>query len=140
MAEFSLFNDKLYSVLWVFFDTFGDFLVPLTSFGPWQSHLGPPGAPSWPEVAILDRSAVSAVDPATVLPARACSLRNVLCSTPARSASRAVGRGGALRRLQGGAALRAAMGRLRHPMGARPPNGPRRHPEGSFCALSCFGH
>ena len=31
----------------------GDFFVPWTSFGPWQSHLGPPGAPSWPEVAIF---------------------------------------------------------------------------------------
>ena len=32
----------------------GDFLMPWASFGPWQSHLGPPGAPSWPEVAIFD--------------------------------------------------------------------------------------
>ena len=32
---------------------FGDLLVPWASFGPWQSHLGPPGAPSWPEVAIF---------------------------------------------------------------------------------------
>ena len=33
---------------------FGGFLMPWASFGPWQSHLGPPGAPSWPEVAIFD--------------------------------------------------------------------------------------
>ena len=32
----------------------GDLLVPWASFGPSQSHLGPPGAPSWPEVAIFD--------------------------------------------------------------------------------------
>ena len=32
---------------------FGDLLVPWTSFGPRQSHLGPPGAPSWPEVTIF---------------------------------------------------------------------------------------
>ena len=28
--------------------------MPWTSFGPWQSHIGPPGAPSWPAVAIFD--------------------------------------------------------------------------------------
>ena len=32
----------------------GDFLVPWTSFGPWQSHLGRPSAPSLPKVAIFD--------------------------------------------------------------------------------------
>ena len=32
----------------------GDVLVPWTSFGPWLSHIKSPGAPSWPEVAILD--------------------------------------------------------------------------------------
>ena len=39
-----------------FFMDLGDFLVPWTSFGPWWSRIGPPGAPSWPEVAILDKS------------------------------------------------------------------------------------
>ena len=28
--------------------------MPWASFGPWQSHLGPPGAPSWPEVASFE--------------------------------------------------------------------------------------
>ena len=36
----------------MFFNKQFDFVVPLTSSG--QSHLGPPGAPRWPEVAILD--------------------------------------------------------------------------------------
>ena len=33
---------------------FGEFVVSLTSFGPWQSHLGPPSAPSLSKVAIFD--------------------------------------------------------------------------------------
>ena len=33
---------------------FCDFLVPLTSFGPWQSHIGPPSAPSCPKAASYD--------------------------------------------------------------------------------------
>ena len=38
----------------VFLMKLGDFLVPLTSFGAWQSHLGRPGTPSRLEVAIFD--------------------------------------------------------------------------------------
>ena len=31
-----------------------DFLLPLTSFRPWQSHLDPPSVPGYPKVAIFD--------------------------------------------------------------------------------------
>ena len=55
MVEFSGSNDTLfYIVLCRVLMNLCDFLVPLTSFGPWQSHLGPPSAPSLPKVAIFD--------------------------------------------------------------------------------------
>ena len=40
MAKFSVFNDKLYIAFECLFIKIGDLLVPLTSCGPWQSHLG----------------------------------------------------------------------------------------------------
>ena len=53
MAEFSGLKYML-DVSSVFLMKSGDCLMPWASFGPWQSHLGPPGAPSWPEVSIFD--------------------------------------------------------------------------------------
>ena len=53
MAEFSGFNDKLNIVLLCFLLNFSDLLVPLTSFGPWQSHLYPPSVTGYPNVAIF---------------------------------------------------------------------------------------